>query len=511
MEQAASSRLIRAAGAAFILLVTLLGPLASTASGGATITTAARAVAMDASTCGKPDSGVFGLVEDSVDPEPHAEFRVAGRTYASADFDRATLAVFELAWLGAEDVCIDVDSSGKPVSANATADICGDALIGATVWIFRTGTGALDANGKSDERQGFIDDSLMGFHYLSLGGDPTPPNFLTSLKVATDYTEPDDCIAASVTWSSPDDPVVKVILATSECLVADAIDDRVATFIQPANNTPYAFNLTSGSSVSAVFEHGELGGLQVRSEPGLDGAVTLEPIDIDGCPDANLDAPDAPVAVRSAAPSNSSSSPVSATAVASAAATVAPSTAGAASASPPGPSGFPIASPPQSPGAAAAPIVTATSADPAAPSAVGSTSSPPIGALLIVAAFATAAAGGLIWQFALRRRPAFDHIAPSVEGAYDEPVADAEPIAAAPAALALERVGLTTREGQVLAMLAGGMSNREIGSALFITESTAGVHVSNILGKLGVGSRTDAARYAIAAGVEPSSAIGPVH
>ena len=57
-------------------------------------------------------------------------------------------------------------------------------------------------------------------------------------------------------------------------------------------------------------------------------------------------------------------------------------------------------------------------------------------------------------------------------------------------------------------MVAEGKTNREIGAALFISESTAGVHVSNILGKLGVSSRTEAAAYAFRVGlVEPTPAL----
>jgi DNA-binding NarL/FixJ family response regulator len=41
------------------------------------------------------------------------------------------------------------------------------------------------------------------------------------------------------------------------------------------------------------------------------------------------------------------------------------------------------------------------------------------------------------------------------------------------------------------------MSNKEIGAALFITERTARTYVSNILGKLGLASRTQAALYAV--------------
>jgi DNA-binding NarL/FixJ family response regulator len=55
---------------------------------------------------------------------------------------------------------------------------------------------------------------------------------------------------------------------------------------------------------------------------------------------------------------------------------------------------------------------------------------------------------------------------------------------------------LTDREHEVLGLLARGMSNREIGTELFITPKTASVHVSNILGKLGAASRTEAAAIA---------------
>ena len=56
---------------------------------------------------------------------------------------------------------------------------------------------------------------------------------------------------------------------------------------------------------------------------------------------------------------------------------------------------------------------------------------------------------------------------------------------------------LTERERDVLRLLGQGMSNKEIGSALFITERTARTYVSNILGKLGLASRKQAALYAV--------------
>ncbi len=56
--------------------------------------------------------------------------------------------------------------------------------------------------------------------------------------------------------------------------------------------------------------------------------------------------------------------------------------------------------------------------------------------------------------------------------------------------------GLTPRERQVLALIAEGATNRQIGAALYMAEKTASVHVSRILGKLGVRSRTQAAAVA---------------
>jgi DNA-binding CsgD family transcriptional regulator/tetratricopeptide (TPR) repeat protein len=63
-------------------------------------------------------------------------------------------------------------------------------------------------------------------------------------------------------------------------------------------------------------------------------------------------------------------------------------------------------------------------------------------------------------------------------------------------------VGLTAREQEVLALLAGGLTNREIGETLFISEKTASVHVSNILGKLGVGGRGAAVAMAVRLGFD---------
>lgn len=60
---------------------------------------------------------------------------------------------------------------------------------------------------------------------------------------------------------------------------------------------------------------------------------------------------------------------------------------------------------------------------------------------------------------------------------------------------------LTERETEVLRLLAQGQTNKQIALRLHIAEKTVKVHVSNILGKLGVQSRTQAALYAIRIGL----------
>jgi DNA-binding CsgD family transcriptional regulator/tetratricopeptide (TPR) repeat protein len=69
---------------------------------------------------------------------------------------------------------------------------------------------------------------------------------------------------------------------------------------------------------------------------------------------------------------------------------------------------------------------------------------------------------------------------------------------AAPAA----QLGLTRREVEVLALVAAGRSNRQIAQALFISPRTVGVHVSNILAKLGVAGRVEAAAVAHRLGLD---------
>ena len=71
---------------------------------------------------------------------------------------------------------------------------------------------------------------------------------------------------------------------------------------------------------------------------------------------------------------------------------------------------------------------------------------------------------------------------------------------------AADPFGLTSREREVLALVAEGYTNKRIAETLFISESTAGVHVSNILGKLGVATRTEAAAVAVRLGLDRAAA-----
>jgi DNA-binding NarL/FixJ family response regulator len=60
---------------------------------------------------------------------------------------------------------------------------------------------------------------------------------------------------------------------------------------------------------------------------------------------------------------------------------------------------------------------------------------------------------------------------------------------------------LTVRELDVLRLIVAGMSNKEIGGQLHISEATVKTHINNLLGKLGVSDRTQAATCAIQRGI----------
>ena len=87
----------------------------------------------------------------------------------------------------------------------------------------------------------------------------------------------------------------------------------------------------------------------------------------------------------------------------------------------------------------------------------------------------------------------------------DEAVATTAPALVDPAA----SFGFTARESEVLQLVAGGWSNQQIADALFISRKTASVHVSNILGKLGVDSRVEAAAVAHRIGLAKGAPLPP--
>jgi DNA-binding CsgD family transcriptional regulator len=72
-----------------------------------------------------------------------------------------------------------------------------------------------------------------------------------------------------------------------------------------------------------------------------------------------------------------------------------------------------------------------------------------------------------------------------------------------------EPAGLTRRELEVLRLVAAGRSNQQIADALFISRKTASVHVSNILRKLGVHTRVEAAATAHRLGLDEAAVPAP--
>jgi DNA-binding NarL/FixJ family response regulator len=62
---------------------------------------------------------------------------------------------------------------------------------------------------------------------------------------------------------------------------------------------------------------------------------------------------------------------------------------------------------------------------------------------------------------------------------------------------------LTARETQVLELVADGLSNKEIGARLGVSDETVKFHLASVLGKLGASNRTDAVRRAIRRGLVP--------
>ena len=66
---------------------------------------------------------------------------------------------------------------------------------------------------------------------------------------------------------------------------------------------------------------------------------------------------------------------------------------------------------------------------------------------------------------------------------------------------AKSRFDLTAREREVLALVAAGLSDGEIGESLFISKKTASVHVANVKAKLGASTRVEIATIALRDGL----------
>lgn len=77
-----------------------------------------------------------------------------------------------------------------------------------------------------------------------------------------------------------------------------------------------------------------------------------------------------------------------------------------------------------------------------------------------------------------------------------------------PTAVAAEQSPLTTRELEVLGLVAAGATNGDIARTLWVTEQTVKFHLSNVYRKLQVGNRTEASHYAHVNGLLTRSATG---
>ncbi len=94
----------------------------------------------------------------------------------------------------------------------------------------------------------------------------------------------------------------------------------------------------------------------------------------------------------------------------------------------------------------------------------------------------------------------FDHLKMAFSG--ERPISQrmASKLIAGVAGTATEPTSLTAREQEVLGYVTLGATNREIADGLFISENTVKTHVSNILEKLGLRNRVEAARYGLQQG-----------
>src|SRR5207248_2337012 len=88
-------------------------------------------------------------------------------------------------------------------------------------------------------------------------------------------------------------------------------------------------------------------------------------------------------------------------------------------------------------------------------------------------------------------------IAPVIRQVFEgEPVTVSPGRSSGAAKVAADEFGLTTREREILEQIATGRSNKQIAGEFWLSEQTIKYHLTNVYRKLGVGSRTEAARFA---------------
>lgn len=156
-----------------------------------------------------------------------------------------------------------------------------------------------------------------------------------------------------------------------------------------------------------------------------------------------------------------------------------------------------IESRPPSPQVSAPPTPTASPMA-VVPAGTVTDGDPLVPVLLIVLGVLVAASAGSFVMYRRQRREPSTAMEPAVAPDLLDAATTAqesEPVPAVP------EIALTPREQEVLSMLLDGLSNKEIANRLFISESTAGVHVSNLMGKLGAHSRGEAAAIAYRSGL----------
>jgi len=115
-------------------------------------------------------------------------------------------------------------------------------------------------------------------------------------------------------------------------------------------------------------------------------------------------------------------------------------------------------------------------------------------------------AGPLLRAVDLLARRIRIELLPSLAGPAAGPAAHGGPGRETGGRPAVDGLGLTPREREVLGLVALGRTNREIAAALFISEKTASVHVTNILAKLGAANRAEAAGIAVRLGLAAEEA-----